>query len=53
MHVEKKHFYVKETKTGFLIKKYNDKKLAWSLINKLNRGSGFAGESPTFFALKA
>lgn len=52
MHVENKWFCVKESKTGLILKKSSNKNQIWDSINKLNKGSGFAGESPNFFALK-
>jgi hypothetical protein len=49
---DKNKFYLKEIKTGYLLKKWLDKKAAWNLANKLNKRGAFEGETPYFFALK-
>ena len=44
--------YVYETGTKTVVKMVYSKKIAEDICRSLNKGSGFNGETPDFFALK-
>ena len=48
--LENKKYEVTETKTGYVMNRFTNKKEAETLCNQINRRGGFEGESPTFFA---
>jgi hypothetical protein len=48
----KKQFAIKETKTGYVLWLNDDRTEAFKLCKRLNRGFGFAGETPSFFIRK-
>ena len=45
-------YMIKETKTDQYLFSYDHKMPAYALCNKLNKGSGFEGETPAFFTQK-
>jgi hypothetical protein len=50
--IDETTFKVIETKTDFVIRTANTHKHATTLAGSLNKGKGFAGETPHFFINK-